>query len=186
MGMQLGGEKGKIHVTHINIRQSIFLLLLKLIFLDVMTAILVSMYYFLISNRLTSEVLVDTIQLSNLLFLFVVIFLKIVLAIYVVLLWINEYYEIWPTHLMHKSGLFLSKAEKHPFAQMRSVKIEQGFFGKIFGYGTICLYNWYLKTYTSLYLIHNPVKYFHIIESLIPKSEKEKEIFLDEPEPEEP
>lgn len=51
--------------------------------------------------------------------------------------------------------------------------------GKIFGFGTIYLYNWYLRTHTALYLIHNPVKYFHIIESLIPKTTREKEVFLD-------
>jgi hypothetical protein len=113
----------------------------------------------------------------------VLVFLKIAITIYVVMRWITEYYEIWPNMIMHNSGFFLKKTERNPFAQMRSVKIEQGFFGKIFGFGTINLYNWYLKTNTSLYLIHNPIKYFHIIENLIPKSEKEREIFLDETEP---
>ncbi len=93
--------------------------------------------------------------------------------------WITEYYEVWPHALMHWSGIIWKNHEKHPFSQMRSVRLEQGFFGKIFGFGTIYLYNWYLKTNTSLYLIHNPVKYFHIIEDLMPKSEKEKEVFLD-------
>ena len=101
------------------------------------------------------------------------------MTIYIVLLWINRYYEIYPNMIVHRSGIFLRKEEKHPLSQMRSVKIEQGFFGKIFGFGTINLYNWYLKTTTSLYLIHNPIKYFRIIESLIPKSEQEKDIFLD-------
>lgn len=96
------------------------------------------------------------------------------------MLWINEYYEVSPNFLIHRSGFILKKEERHPFSQMRSVKIEQGFFGKIFGFGTISLYNWYLRTYTILYLIHNPIKYFRIIEALVPKTEKEKEVFLDD------
>jgi len=177
--VQAEDKGGKIYVTHINIRQSIFFLLFKLIFLDIMFAISMILYFLLISNGFIQDIFSDIMKISNLSFLLVLIFLKVVLAIYVVLLWLNEYYEIWPNVVTHRSGLFFTRAEKHPFAQMRSVKVEQGFFGKIFGYGTISFYNWYLKTNTSLYLIHNPIKYFHIIESLLPKSEKEKDIFLD-------
>lgn len=177
---QINEKGGKIYVTHINIRQSIFFLLLKLIFLDLMFTILVIFHFSLISNEAISGTIGDLMQSSNLPFLIALAFLKVTLSIYVVILWINEYYEIWPNLIMHRSGIFLRKAERHPFAQMRSVRVEQGFFGKIFGFGTIYFYNWYLKTNTCMYLIHNPIKYFHIIEELIPKSEKEKEIFLDE------
>jgi hypothetical protein len=176
---QTEDRRGKIYVTHINIRQSIFFLMLKLIFLDLIAAFFSILYFSSVSNKYIPETLNNIILSYNFSYFLILVFLQIVLTIYVVLLWINEYYEIWPNLIMHRSGLFLRKAERHPFAQMRSVKVEQGFFGKIFGFGTICLYNWYLKTNTSLYLIHNPIKYFHIIESLIPKSEKEKEIFLD-------
>ena len=178
--VQTDDKGGKIYVTHINIRQSIFFLLLKLIFLDVMFAISMTLYFLLISNGLVQNIFSDIMKFYNLSFLLGLIFLKVILAIYVVLLWLKEYYEIWPNLVTHRSGLFFRKAENHPFAQMRSVRIEQGFFGKLFGFGTISFYNWYLKTNTSLYLIHNPIKYFHIIEGLLPKSEKEKDIFLDE------
>jgi hypothetical protein len=183
--MVTGGGKGKIYVTHINIRQSIFFLVLKLFFLDVMSVIVAIFYFSSVSSKFIPEIFSNTILSYNSLFFLVLVLLKIALTIYVVMRWITEYYEIWPNLITHDSGFFLRKVERHPFAQMRSVKVEQGFFGKIFGFGTIYLYNWYLKTNTSLYLIHNPMKYFHIIENLLPKSEKEKEIFLDEPDAEE-
>lgn len=177
---QVIDKSGKICVSHINIRQSIFFLVLKLILLDVMTAFLAVVYFAAVNNEFLPEIINSLILSYNLTFFLIMVTLKIAMTVYVVLRWITEYYEIWPTAVIHKSGFFFKNEEKHPFSQMRSLRCEQGFFGKIFGYGTLYLYNWYLKTNTPLYLIHNPIKYFHIIENLLPKSEKEKQIFLDE------
>jgi membrane protein YdbS with pleckstrin-like domain len=169
----------RIYVTHINIRQSIFFLLLKLIFLDVMSAILAILYFTLFSSEAVSKTLDGIMQLSNISFILALVLVKIVLAIYVVILWINEYYEIYPTCIYHKSGVVFKHEEKHPLAHIRSVKIEQSFLGKAFGFGTITIYDWYLRKETCLYLVHNPMKYFNIIDTLIPKSEEEKQIFQD-------
>ena len=170
----------KIYVTHINIRQSIFFLVLKLIVLDAMITLIAVLYFSLASNTIVSEFFSKMAFSHSVSFLLALVFLKVALTIYIVMRWINEYYEIWPDMLIHRSGFIFRKEERHPFSQMRSVKVEQGFFGKFLEYGTISLYNWYLKTDTALYLIHNPIKYFHIIEELIPKTEKERDIFLDD------
>lgn len=182
---QVVDKSGKIYVTHINIRQSIFFLVLKLIVLDVIVALVAVLYFSSASSKFVPEVINRLVLSYNLPFFLILVFLKIALTIHIVMRWITEYYEIWPHALMYWSGIIWRNHEKHPFSQMRSVKIEQGFLGKIFGFGTIRLYNWYLKTSTSLYLIHNPVKYFNIIESLLPKSENDREIFLDNPASEE-
>jgi len=176
--VQNSDKSEKIYVTHINIRQSIFFLLLKLIFLDVTAAFIAILYFSSVTNKFVPEVINSAILSYNLPFFLILVFLKIALTIYIVMRWITEYYEIWPHVLMYWSGIVWRNQEKHPFSQMRSVKVEQGFFGRIFGFGTIHLYNWYLEKYTSLYLIHNPIKYFHILEGLLPKSEKDREIFL--------
>jgi membrane protein YdbS with pleckstrin-like domain len=176
---QISNRDGKIYVTHINIRQSIFFLVLKLIFLDAIALFLAVLYLFLVSNEPILEIFNSAMLSYKLLFLFIVVFLKISLTIYIVMRWITEYYEVWPKEVMHRSGFIFRKEERHQFSQMRLVKIEQGFFGKTFGFGTIHLYNWYLEEYTALYLIHNPIKYFHIIENLLPKTDNRREIFLD-------
>lgn len=177
---QTTDKNGKICVTHINIRLSIFFLVFKLIILDVMAAILTILYFSSVTNRFLPDIINKAILSYNLMYFLILIFLKVALTIYVVMRWITEYYEIWPNALMYWSGIFWRNEEKHPFSQIRSVKVEQGFFGRIFGFGTIYLYNWYLEKNTALYLIHNPMKYFRIIESLLPKSENDKEIFLAE------
>lgn len=173
-------KNGKIHVTHINIRESIFFLLLKLILLDVIAAIIAVLYFSSVSNKFIPEIINNAILSYNIAFFLILVFLKIALSIYVVMRWLTEYYEIWPHAIIYRKGIFWRDQEKHPFAQMRTVKIEQGIFGKIFGFGTITLYNWYLEENVSMYLIHNPAKYFQIIESLMPKSGRDREIFLDE------
>lgn len=154
-------------------------MVLKLIVLDVIAAFVAVSYFTSVSNKSVPEILNNLMLLYNMPFFVILVFLKIALTIYVVMRWITEYYEIWPHALMYWSGIIWRNQEKHPFSQIRSVKVEQGFFGKIFGFGTIYLYNWYLQKNFSLYLIHNPMKYYHIIEGLLPKSENDREIFLD-------
>jgi membrane protein YdbS with pleckstrin-like domain len=178
--VQVGDKVGKIYVSHINIRQSIFFLMFKLILLDIIALFVAIIYFSSTINKFLPEFIHNIILSYNSLFFLILVVLKIALTIYVVMRWITEYYEVWPHALMHVSGIIWRDQEKHPFSQMRSVKIEQGFLGKFFGFGTISLYNWYLEKNTVLYLVHNPMKYFRIIESLLPRSENDREIFLDE------
>lgn len=179
---QTGNKDGKINVTHINIRQSIFFLMLKLIFLDVLAAFFAVIYFSSVSNKFVPEVIGKLILSYNIQFFSVLIFLKIALSVYIVMGWINEYYEIWPDSIIHRSGFIIKNEEKHPLSHIRSIKVEQGPFGKELGYGTITIYDWYLEKYTSLYLIHNPIKYYNILESLVPKAEEEKQVFREKAE----
>lgn len=170
-------KSAKIQVTHLNIRQSVFFLVLKLILLDVFAAFLSIVYFSSVANKFMPAILSSTFLSYNLLFFVILAGIKIVLSINVVMGWINEYYEIWPDTLMHNSGFLFNREEKHPLSHVKSIKLEQGFFGKTFGFGTISLYDWYLEKDFHLYLIHNPLKYLHVIEGLVPKAEEEKKVF---------
>lgn len=173
----------KIYVGHINIRQSIFFLTLKLIVLDMMAAFVGVLYFLLATNAITIDLLNNNaMPIYNLVFFLVLVVIKISLGVYVVMKWINEYYEIWPNMIIHRGGFVIKHEERHPLSHIRSIKIDQGYLGKIFGFGTITIYDWYLEKDTSLYLIHNPIKYFNIIESLIPKTEEEKQLFQEREE----
>lgn len=172
----------KIYVAHINIRQSIFFLMLKLIALDAIAAFFAVLYFSSVSSDFLPEVINNLILSYNLLFFLALVFLKTVLTVYVIMKWLNEYYEIWPNFIIHKRGFIFKNEERHPLSHIRSLKIEQGFLGRKFGFGTITVYDWYLERYTSLYLIHNPIKYYNIIGSLIPKTEEEKQVFQESEE----
>jgi membrane protein YdbS with pleckstrin-like domain len=174
---QAKNKADRIFVDHINVRQSIFLLMFRLILLDVIFAFLTVLHVILVSNETILNIFSEIVSSYSLMFFLALLLVKIILAIYVVMGWINEYYEIWPNSIVHKSGFIVKHEERHPFTHIKSIKVEQGFFGKSFRFGTISIYDWYLEKSTSLYLIHNPIKYFNAIESLIPRTEEEKQVF---------
>ena len=169
-------NENKILVTHINIRQSIFFLLLKLFILDLFFVFFILIFF----SSIFTPVVSDSMKLQfisyNLPFFLILVFIKILITLFVVLQWLNTYYEVWPNSIIHKRGIIWKKEEKYPFGHIRSIKIEQGVFGRLLTYGTLSLYDYSLRRYATLYLIHNPIKYFHILDGLLPKAEKEKEI----------
>ena len=169
-------SENKILVTHINIRQSIFFLLLKLVLLDLIAICLILLFF----SSLSAPFIPDSMKLQiisyNLIFFLLLGFIKIFIALFVVLQWLNVYYEIWPNSIVHKRGIIWKKEEKHTFGHIRLIKIEQGVLGRLLSYGTLSLYDYSLRRYASLYLIHNPIKYFRILDDLLPKAQKEKEI----------
>jgi len=130
--MQINDKNKKIYVTHINIRQSIFFLMLKLIFLDAMAAFLAIIYFPLASNKYMPEVFNSTILSYGLAFFLTLFIAKVAITIYVIMLWLNEYYEIWPNAIIHKRGFIFKKEERHPLSHIRSLKVQQGFFGRNF------------------------------------------------------
>lgn len=169
-------NENKISVTHINIRQSIFFLLLKLVILDLIAVFLILLFFSSISAAFISDTIKLQIISHNIFFFLILGLLKIFITLFVVLQWLTTYYEIWPNSIVHKKGIIWKKEEKHTFGHIRLIKIEQGVLGRLLAYGTLSLYDYSLRRYASLYLIHNPIKYFHILDDLLPRAQKEKEI----------
>ena len=165
----------KISVTHLNIRQSIFFLLLKLVLLDVFAAFLSVIFFTFLSNSYIPLAVKTFVLSSGAFYFLLLIILKIALTLYVVLAWLNEYYEIRLDSIVHRSGIIWKKEYKYPLRQIRLIKTDQGLFGKFFNYGTINPYDWDLSKYAPMYLIHNPLKYQKVLENLIPRAGQEKE-----------
>lgn len=160
-------DEERIHVTHLNIRPSISMLVLQLIFLDLVAAAVITFSYFAI---LLYPVIADMILRSYLgLFLIVLVFIvQICLSSWAVLQWINDYYELTPKLLVHRKGVIWRKIEKYPMEHIRYVTINYGLLGRLLNFGTITLYDMRRIRYTELYLIHNPNKYLEVLEKLDP------------------
>lgn len=170
----VGIGKQEITVTHITIRQSIFFLILKLFSIEVIAAIcLVGAIWILINS--------NAFGYSNLKFYIIPIFIFAVLSktfftFLTITQWLEEYYEITPTEIVHHNGFIFKKEERHKLIHMKSLSLEQGTFGKIFNYGTIRLNNWSLDKDIFLYLIHNPIKYHRILKNLLLEADTERQI----------
>lgn len=166
--------KKQIEVTHINIRQSITFLLLKLILLDLIFTLFSSIFTWSVSTGYLTAKQILFINSQNELIFFTLIFVKIISTTYVVLQWLNEYYEIYPHELRHINGIVWKKENHYPTGSIRGIMLDQGFVGKILNYGTITLFDYPQRQLISLYQIHDPKKYFKIIEKMFPSADLER------------
>lgn len=165
-----------IQVSHINIRLSISILLLKLIFLEIIAAILIIILHTSLYAFDETRLAEMGIRIFNIPFFVVLVILKTLLTVIVVLQWLNEYYEITKTIIYHRKGLIFKTEEKYLLEKIALVEVRQSLLGKIFNFGTISLYDEKGNKYEELYLIHNPLRYAKVIEDLLPKAEIRKQI----------
>lgn len=161
----------KITLTYINIRQSIAILLTKLVVLDLILAIIVIGFYFILVQGG-----IITFAFATNTYLFLIVFtvigaLKVFLTVYVVLLWLNEYYEITPENIIHKKGIIHRTTETYSLDKVRVIDVQDTFLGELFNYATVTLYDIRLHKYLDLYLIHNPKRYVKILKVIRPDLE---------------
>lgn len=170
----------RIFVNQINVRQSIFFLLLKLILMEIAAAASVIILFSYFVSTVATEVSNNNpgnISLFNIPIFLILVVIKIALVIYVIVEWFNEYYVITTTEVIHKKGLFMKREQRHTLEHLGSLNIEQGALGRIFNYGTLRLYNWVLEKNYDLYLVHDPRRYHLILKGLLPKTDAEKKVF---------
>ncbi len=164
-----------IYLTHLNIRQSISILLAKLILIDVLGASLIIVAYFaLIQGHALLGF--DLTNIPSFLIIFGILgTLKVLTTSFIVLQWLNEYYEITPEAIIHKSGIVFKKEERYNMDNVRAISVSQNLLGELLNYGSITVYDNYMREYLTFYLIHNPVRYIHVLQALKPNIEIKKE-----------
>ena len=177
LGLEQEGDENKIVVSHVTIRQSISFLMFQLIVLELISgAIIIFFYSTLVPTGIIENIFSNSYGMINTLLFVVFVFGKILFMIFVVAVWLNEYYEITPREVIHKSGLFFRKEERLVLSHVDSVELHQSFLGRMFNFGNLVLFNWVLEKNTLLYLIHNPKKYLRILQDLLPQSDQKKQI----------
>lgn len=186
LGLAKTQTGNKIYVTHLTVRQSITILVIKLILVDLVTAVIFLFFHSMLFNTNIPENLGISQNYYNTVIFLILVFGKILLTLFLTLEWINEYYEIIPDAVIHKRGIIFRKIKKQDLVLIRLIKIEHGLLGRILNYGTISLYDIRLHKEIKLYLIHNPLKYITIFKEIIPDLEEEKSFFLREKRLEDP
>lgn len=160
-----------ISFKHVNVRQSIFLLLIKLVTVEVITAVVIIVFHsamFAIKDLQNSAA--PAIPFNIYIFL-VLASLKMLLTGYIILEWYDEYYEISTTDVGHRKGFFFKRHETVKLEHLTSVKLEQGIIGKLFNYGTIRVHDWFQNRDYFLYQIHDPRKYERVLVHLMPTAD---------------
>jgi membrane protein YdbS with pleckstrin-like domain len=172
-GMEKEQVEKNITVTHINIRESISILLLKIITLDFMAAIFTILFFTVVSFS-PSVSINEKILSYNVLFFVILGVLKICFTVYVILLWLNEYYEITPHAVIHKKGIIYRDTQRYELEFVRTIKVYQGLLGRILNFGTIELHDIRRNKRVEMYLIHNPQRFVRILEKLLENPHEEK------------
>lgn len=172
----MSAKDRKLLVSHINVRQSVAFLLIRLFLVEVGFGIViffvafppgfVSAFFNTIPDSYTLKI---TIFISF-------VMAKIYLLFLIVYQWLNEYYEITPTRVIKKKGFIFRTEEAYAYNYIRLVGVQQDFFGKLLNYGSIHLYDRYLNKDVFIYLIHNPIKHFNLIRELTPFTDEEKDV----------
>lgn len=169
----------RIVVTHVNVRQSIVFLITKLIVLDVLATFIALVFFSPLIIPLSIEIKTQIIT-YNILYFGLLLFGKIALTLFIVLEWLNEYYEITPTKIFYRRGIIWRKEDAYDISlkstRITSIGIQQGLMGRTFNYGTLFFYDRGVYKYYYLYYIHNPLRYLEILHTLLPNADIEKEL----------
>jgi hypothetical protein len=167
-------KDGKIFVPHITVRQSIFFLVLKLIVVELVAAAVLIGFHTLFFSPIVQEQLPAGISLFNVPLYLMLVAIKTFITYYIIFQWVDEYYEITTKEIIHRHGFVFKHDEHNSLNHVVSLRVYQGWFGRIFNFGTITLFNWAKNREFSLYLIHNPIKYLHILEALLPEPDEDR------------
>lgn len=174
----MANEK-QITLTYLNVRESIAILLSKLVVTDIVLAgIIIGIYFALV--RGTQFLGLDLVNPTLFLSLFISLgIVKILITCFVVLDWLYEYYEITPEYVVHKHGIIFKKQEHFKMENIRAINVQDSFLGQIFNFATITIYDVRLNKYLDMYLIHNAKRYAKVFKQLRPNLElKEDRVWL--------
>lgn len=164
-----------ISLNHVNVRQSIYVMLAKLVLIDFLTALLILAFYIVVAFNFINLQNLLTFVYGYGIYFSILALLKVIMTIYLVLEWVNNYYEIDPEHIFHKQGLILRKIQRFELSHVRAIKLEQGAIGEIFNCGSITFYDRELRTYITMYAIHNPQRYMKVLAEVLPNANVEME-----------
>lgn len=170
-------SRGTIPATHVNIRASIFFLIAKLIVLDIMAIFIAFAFFWVVTTTILSEETKLFVISSYVGYFLLLGAAKISLSLYVVLQWLNEYYEITPDRIVYRRGIIWRKVDVYDYAHIRSIGLHQSFLGRIFNFGSLAIYDRGVYKYYYLNYIHNPLKYFELLRKLVPNADVEKAVF---------
>ncbi len=159
--------QNEILVSHITLQRSgvilaIYLLILEIIFLIIGLVIRFPLSFFITS--VDTAVNLYTINTIIGAFLFLV---RIAFTLIIIFQWLSNRYEVYPSKLIYKSGFFWHKNQEIYFNQISKIDLTQGFFGRLFNFGTIELYTSNDKEQYYLYNIPDPQRNVSLLRKML-------------------
>lgn len=161
-------------------RESHVILISKLVvaeLLIILTSSFIQVTHIFSSSALSGFIASETLTLTNFILLFFISIVELLLAVFVVLTWANNEYEITDGAIRHRHGLFYTKEEIYSLRNLGSATISQSLFGKLFGYGNIHAYSPILKQEIRIINVHDPASITRHIEDDVKHVGNKHDIF---------
>ncbi|MEK9169207.1 MAG: response regulator transcription factor [Patescibacteria group bacterium] len=111
-----------------------------------------------------------------LLVILLIVNMKIIFSI--ILKWHFEYVEITRNAIIKHKGIFYKKEETFACNFIETITLSQDFFGMIFNYGTLELFDPALKDPIYIFNIASPKKYSEVIKKIFSKKKDSSAIFI--------
>lgn len=145
-------------------RQSIFILIAEIIFLEVLVNIIGYAVKFPIINGWTESLSIYTgitvlIQSLNILFI-----------ILIVLRWASTEYRIENESLVMKKGIVSIVEKMYTVDSIETVEVEQGLLGRLFNFGTLRLYSPLFSYPLYIWAVPDVHRFAEVIKAHIPKN----------------
>lgn len=142
------------------VRTHIVIVIRKIIVTEIILAFLALLMNFFIFSS------VDFTINANMVFYvgFFSLIFNLLIFLYLLLSWNNKYYIISAKGISSHSGVILRKTEQIDVPAIRSISVNQGFFGRIFSYGTLRLESPLLTKPFWLHDLPNPFRHSGLIE----------------------
>ncbi len=162
-------------------RESIVLLSIRLISVELLFGISLLLAVVLISFLGPYLKIVDLFPLY-LIVLVTLFVINLVIAFSIVLKWQFEYVEITEEGIIKHTGIFHKKEQKYACNFVEIMTVDQTFWGTLFNYGTLELYDPALKEQIYLTNIASPKKYSKLIGSIVSKEHGQPIPFIAQPD----
>lgn len=142
------------------VRTHIAIVIRKIIITEIVLAFVAFLMNSFVSPNIDSVINVNMVFYIG----FFPLIINIIIFLYLLLSWNYEYYIISAEGISSNSGIILRKTKQIDVPAIRSVSVNQGFFGRIFDYGTLKLESPLLTRPFLLYDLPNPFRHSGLIE----------------------
>src|SRR3954471_9013639 len=109
----MANDHRNITLTHVNGRQSISMLLSRIIVLDLIAVVCIALLFTGLCQFSPNLTFSNRVLSYNTTFFIILGILKIISTVYIILMWLNDYYEIWPGKIIHRWGLIWKKEQQY-------------------------------------------------------------------------
>lgn len=153
---------------YIEIRRSVFWVLLRIVSLE-FVVLIASLILMLVEEMIlgTSNMLYTQENIILLIGTSVGMgVINIVLIIVAFLKWSTDYYILEGRNVVFRKGIWQVKEQVFSIENVETASVQQSFWGRVFNFGSLDVYNPVLKSDLHLYGIPSPSKYLEIIQQI--------------------